>query len=84
MDGSRADGADPARGFGELADRAERIADALRRALSDAGECWGQDDVGTAFAAAHRDPARSALERVAALPERLRDFGAAHRDAGQE
>lgn len=61
--------------FEDLAGQAQRIADALRQAVDSAGACWGDDDFGTRFAAAHRPQADEALAAAAKLPGELRELG---------
>lgn len=61
--------------FADHAAHARRIAAALRRAVESAGACWGDDEIGERFAAAHRGPAEEALAALEELPERLREVG---------
>jgi hypothetical protein len=62
--------------FDELAERAGRIADHLRTEVEAAGSCWGDDEVGRAFAEAHAGPAQAALDGIAALPGGFTELGA--------
>ncbi|MBA8826908.1 hypothetical protein FHX42_004287 [Saccharopolyspora lacisalsi] len=59
--------------FTELARRARRIAEHARADSS--GSCWGTDEIGERFAAAHQPRAERALERLDALPGRLAGMG---------
>ncbi|RRO13242.1 hypothetical protein EIL87_24040 [Saccharopolyspora rhizosphaerae] len=61
--------------FDDVAVHAQRIADALRRAVEDTGACWGDDEFGTRFAATHRPQADEALAALGRLPGELRGFG---------
>ncbi|SFS40799.1 hypothetical protein [Saccharopolyspora flava] len=61
--------------FDDLAGRARRIADALRRAVDDTGACWGDDEFGQRFDAAHRPQADAALAAADELPRRLSELG---------
>lgn len=63
---------------GEFAGHAEKAGEihrTLRQALSDAGECWGDDEAGHAFAAAYHQPAQDTLGKLGALPAGLADVG---------
>ncbi|HEY0641506.1 MAG TPA: hypothetical protein VGD67_28080 [Pseudonocardiaceae bacterium] len=62
-----------AEAFAGLSERAGRIAADLTDALAAAGDCWGGDAAGQAFAASHVAPADNALGAVGALPEGLGD-----------
>ncbi|MDI2032164.1 hypothetical protein QFW96_26340 [Saccharopolyspora sp. TS4A08] len=61
--------------FEDLAGRARSIADALRRAVDDTDTCWGDDEFGQRFDAAHRPQADAALAAADELPGKLRDLG---------
>ncbi|MFC7341449.1 hypothetical protein [Saccharopolyspora griseoalba] len=61
--------------FAEHAERARRAAADLRRAVESAGQCWGRDEIGQRFAAAHRAPAEETLAAVEEIPGRLREMG---------
>lgn len=65
-----------AREFDELAARARRVAEQLRRALEATGACWGADEIGRSFAETHLRRARQALDDVDGLAPRLREVGA--------
>lgn len=65
-----------AREFDELAGRARRVAEELRRALDATGECWGVDEIGRSFAETHLRGAWQALDDVDGLAPRLREVGA--------
>jgi len=62
--------------FDGLAERAGRIADHLRTEIEAYGPCWGDDEVGRAFAEGHVGPAQAALAGIGALPGGLADLGA--------
>jgi len=62
--------------FDGLASRAGRIADDLRAGVEAYGPCWGDDDVGHAFAEGHVRPAHAALASIGALPDGLTELGA--------
>lgn len=61
--------------FEDLAGQAQHIADTLRQAVDSAGACWGDDEFGTRFAAAHRPQADEALAAAGRLPGKLRELG---------
>jgi uncharacterized protein YukE len=61
--------------FPGYADRVGAIHDELSSALTDAGQCWGDDAAGQSFAADHVAPASATLDRLAGLPGRLGDVG---------
>jgi uncharacterized protein YukE len=78
MGGFRSDLASLSKHAGEFTDHAEdarRTATALRRAVESAGACWGEDEIGRRFAAAHRAPADAAMAAVEEIPGRLREMG---------
>jgi uncharacterized protein YukE len=63
---------------GEFAGHAERTGDIhrqLNQALTEAGECWGDDDAGRAFAGSYAQPAQDTLSKLGALPAGLADVG---------
>ena len=63
---------------GEFADHAQRAGEVhsqLDTALTEAGECWGDDEAGRAFAAVHAQPAQDTLSTLRALPAGLADVG---------
>ncbi|HEY4021619.1 MAG TPA: hypothetical protein VGM75_23225 [Pseudonocardiaceae bacterium] len=63
---------------GEFTGHAQRASDIhrqLSKALTEAGECWGDDEAGRAFAAGHMQPAQDTLGRLGALPAGLADVG---------
>jgi WXG100 family type VII secretion target len=63
---------------GEFAGHAERAGDIHRQldqALTEAGQCWGDDDAGQAFAASYAQPAQDTVNRLGALPAGLADVG---------
>lgn len=51
------------------------IYDTLVGKLNDAGDCWGNDDAGKAFAAKYVDPAVKALDQIAKTCEGLGSAG---------
>lgn len=61
--------------FDGLAERAGRIADDLRIEVEAHGQCWGDDEVGRAFAQGHVRPAQAALVGIGALPDGLTELG---------
>jgi hypothetical protein len=61
--------------FDGLASRAGRIADDLRAGVAEYGPCWGDDEVGHAFAQGHARPAQAALAELGALPDGLTELG---------
>ncbi|KAA2251250.1 hypothetical protein F0L68_38195 [Solihabitans fulvus] len=61
--------------FTGLASRAGDITGELRRALEQAGDCWGSDAVGRSFAASHVRAATETLGRVGGLSDGLGDVG---------
>ncbi|MCP2260432.1 hypothetical protein LX15_004150 [Streptoalloteichus tenebrarius] len=78
-DGFRADHellVDRARRFEDLAGRADAIAARLADALAATGACWGGDEIGRGFAAAHEGPASDAVARLGALGGRLGEVAA--------
>jgi hypothetical protein len=62
--------------FDELAERAGRIASDLRAEVEAHGPCWGDDEVGRAFAEGHVGASQAALAGIAALPGELTELGA--------
>lgn len=70
-----------ARDFDMHAERATRIANALRDALDATGAPWGADDVGGNFDATHRAAADSALALITGLGDTLGQMGARLADA---
>jgi WXG100 family type VII secretion target len=63
---------------GEFAGHAERTGEIhrqLNQAVTDAGQCWGEDEAGQAFAAAYAQPAQETLSKLQALPAGLADVG---------
>ncbi|RZS33865.1 hypothetical protein EV193_11015 [Herbihabitans rhizosphaerae] len=68
--------------FGPLADRAATIHKELNAALESAGPCWGDDEVGRSFAAAHTASADTALGDLGGLAEKLGDVGSRYTAAG--
>ena len=78
MNGFRTDLDGLARGAGELDDlagKADRIAEQLRRAVESSAGCWGGDEIGQRFADKHEQRAQQALDTVGSLAGRLRDLG---------
>lgn len=69
--------------FDGLADRAGTIHGELRTVLDSVGECWGTDDVGRSFAAAHNGPADGTLGGLHALPGKLGDLGFAFTESAK-
>jgi hypothetical protein len=61
--------------FDGHAEKAGKIHRTLHQALSEAGECWGDDEAGQTFAAAYHQPAEDTLGKLAALPAGLADVG---------
>lgn len=61
--------------FPELAGRVGSIHRELSAALGEAGQCWGSDQVGQSFAAAHTGPAEATLGDLGSLPDRLGSVG---------
>lgn len=66
--------------FDGFAERAGKIAGQLRDNLDTAGECWGSDEVGRSFAAAHQ-PAGAVLDTLGSLGSRLGEMGTRLGDA---
>lgn len=62
--------------FPDLADRARRVAETVRATLDATGAPWGEDEVGSSFAAAHAGPAAQAWELLSGLGDDLADVGA--------
>lgn len=69
--------------FDGLAASAARIAADLDHALTGAESAWGDDVVGTSFAAAHAGPARAAADQIRALAGSLRELGDAFGEAAR-
>ncbi|MQA61715.1 MAG: hypothetical protein GEU86_09510 [Actinophytocola sp.] len=67
--------------FDAFAERAGKVADALRTTLESTGKAWGDDAVGESFEAVHGDAARSVLDAVAGLRGELTEVGAKFADA---
>ena len=61
--------------FAAHAERAGEIHRQLNAAITDAGECWGDDEAGRAFAAGYAQPAQDTLGKLGALPAGLADVG---------
>lgn len=61
--------------FADHAERAKRVATSLRQVIESAGACWGEDEIGRRFAAAHHAPADAALASVEEIPGRLLEMG---------
>lgn len=61
--------------FDAFAERAGKVADALRTTLESTGKAWGDDAVGESFEAVHGDAARSVLDAVAGLKGELAELG---------
>ncbi|WP_018682386.1 hypothetical protein [Actinokineospora enzanensis] len=83
MDRFQADAArlaDRAGHFDGYAERAGAIHRELADRLAAAGDCWGTDDVGHSFAAAHTAPADRTLTALGGLPARLGDVGGRFHD----
>jgi len=77
-DGFRTDNellAQRAGAFDGLAERAGRIANDLQTEIDSYGPCWGEDEIGRAFAEGHLGPARAALAGMGALPGGLTELG---------
>jgi hypothetical protein len=62
--------------FDGLAERAGRIANDLHTEIDSYGPCWGEDEVGRAFAEGHAGSAQAALAAMGALPGGLTELGA--------
>ena len=60
--------------FDGLAERAGRIVDELRTSVDAHGECWGDDEVGQAFAEGHVAAVEAALAGIGGLPRGLADM----------
>ncbi len=78
MDGFRVEAdrlTDRAGQFDGLAERVAGIHRDLADRLAAAGPCWGSDEVGQSFAAAHTAPADATLGTLDALPGQLGDVG---------
>lgn len=76
-DGFRTDNellAQRAGAFDGLAERAGRIVDDLHTEVD--SPCWGEDEVGRAFAEGHVGSAQAALAAMGALPGGLTELGA--------
>lgn len=69
--------------FEDLAGQAQRIADTVRQAVESAGACWGDDEFGERFAAAHAPRADAALAAAGALPGELRALGEKFADTAE-
>lgn len=61
--------------FDGFAGRVGAIHRDLADALDAAGPCWGGDDVGQSFAAAHTGAADDTLGRLSGMPDRLGSVG---------
>ncbi|MQA08630.1 MAG: hypothetical protein GEU98_08775 [Pseudonocardiaceae bacterium] len=61
--------------FDGFAERAGKIFGELRENLDAVGECWGTDEVGRSFAAAHSGPSNAVIETMSSLREDLGDMG---------
>jgi hypothetical protein len=61
--------------FPGLASRAGAIHRELTDTLSALGPCWGTDQVGQSFAAAHVSPAGTTLTGLGELPNRIGSVG---------
>lgn len=61
--------------FGGLSQRAGRIDGDVRGAVDSFGACWGNDEVGQAFAAGHTGPANATLRDLGQLAGGLTDVG---------
>jgi hypothetical protein len=61
--------------FEPLVGRLSAIHRQLADALSADGVCWGGDDVGHSFAAAHAGPADDTVADLLTLPDRLGSVG---------
>ncbi|HEY4453385.1 MAG TPA: WXG100 family type VII secretion target [Pseudonocardiaceae bacterium] len=61
--------------FAGHAERAGEIHRQLSQAVTDAGDCWGDDEAGRAFAASYAQPAQDTLSKLGALPGGLADVG---------
>jgi uncharacterized protein YukE len=62
----------------EFAGHAQRAGDIHRQldtALSETGDCWGDDEAGQAFAASYAQPAQDTLSALHGLPAGLADVG---------
>lgn len=70
-----------ARDFDTHAERATRIANALRDALDATGTPWGSDEVGSSFDATHRAAADDTLALVTGLSDTLGRMGTRLADA---
>lgn len=78
MNGFQADADRLAAGAAEfpaLAERAGTIHRELSDTLSSIGACWGTDETGQSFAAAHVAPADETLGRLGSLSDQLGDVG---------
>lgn len=64
-----------------LSDQAQAIVRELMSAVRSTGVCWGDDEVGRSFAAAHAAHAAETLDRAGALPGRLTAVGGRFVDA---
>jgi hypothetical protein len=62
--------------FDGLAERAGRIDSDLRAEVEAHGPCWGDDEVGRAFAEGHVGSAQAAFAGIGALPGELTELGA--------
>lgn len=61
--------------FTGLADRAGKIHSDLHQVLAEVGNCWGADQAGTSFAAAHVPASDATLRRLGALSGQLGGVG---------
>ena len=61
--------------FAGHAERAGEVHRQLSQAVTEAGQCWGDDEAGQAFAAAYQQPAQDTLSKLGALPAGLADVG---------
>jgi hypothetical protein len=68
--------------FPWLAEQAGSIHRELTAALSEAGPCWGADQVGQSFASVHVSPSDTTLGQLGSLPDQLDTTGTRFADTG--
>jgi uncharacterized protein YukE len=61
--------------IGEYGDQVHDVVRALSTELAGIGDCWGDDEVGSAFAGQHVEPASDALSALRHAGDQLRDAG---------
>lgn len=59
----------------ELAEHARKIHRDLQSTMDETGDCWGDDEIGRAFADSHTAHAAEVLDRAGGLHGRITDAG---------